>query len=476
MVSKIKAHFFALFSTITIPALIWCVLATSCSSDTKIDELLADAYTQVEERNLEFAQVKALQLDELVTYKSPLKDREALARLKGVICYNSNIRDDAEKYIEEALAFATEMNDSSLIAINMFNLGLCSNDSVIAILRFERAASFASKSGYRDLQVASLEKLASVYLQIDEFDKAQRCLNQASELSVGDSAHNLEIEMTKYALFLAEGHIDDALQGYQSINVDSLNVYGKLMKTSAIYDILVQKEEYRNALAYKDSMHLYEDSIRKLDRKKKVDEIEKDYRARIEQKNKRFTAMLWISASVVVIALVILFFILKNLKMKQRQVELMDKIADLNAKIANLVFKKDEQDEQVTLRPESLVSISGLIEQKFSFAGEVFRSLPQFSLLKKLNLIHGLTAGNKGEVKIVYDALVGRFSDCCSDLRQTFTGMTNDDCVFCAMSFIGCSKEVISVAMGSSEEALRRRKSRIKQKMPEKTFLFFFSK
>ncbi|MDE6264404.1 MAG: hypothetical protein K2M11_04585 [Paramuribaculum sp.] len=427
-------------------------------------------------RNLEVAQVKALQLDELITDMSPLKDREAIVRLKGVICYNSNIRDDAEKYIQEALAFATEMKDSSLIAINMFNLGLCSNNSEIAIPRFESAASFALKSGYRDIQVASLEKLASVYLQINEFDKAQSCLDQASGLSIGDSAHNLEIEMTGYALLLAEGHIDDALQGYQSINADSLNVYGKLMKTNAIYDILLQKEEYKNALAYKDSVHFYEDSIRKLDGKKKVEEIEKNYHARIEQKAKRFTAMLWISASVVVVALVILFFILKNLKMKQRQVELMDKIADLNARIANLMSRRDCRDEQPTLSPESIVSISGLIEQKFDFAGEVFRSLPQFSLLKKLNLLHDLTPDNKAEVKIVYDALVGRFSDCCSDLRQTFTGMTNDDCLFCAMSFIGCNKEVISVAMGSSEEALRRRKSRIKQKMPEKTFRFFFSK
>lgn len=474
MVSHIKTHFFILSSGITIFAIILCFWVTSCSSDTKIDKLLADAYTQVEAGNLEVAQVKALQLDELITDKSPLKDREALARLKGIICYNSNIRDDAEKYIQEALAFATEINDSSLIAIDLFNLGLCSNESVIAIPRFERAASFASKSGYRNLQVASLEKLASVYLQINEFDKAQSCLDQASVLSIADSAHNLEIEMTRYALFLAEGHIEDALQGYQSINAGSLNIYGKLMKANAIYDILLQKEEYKNALAYKDSVHFYEDSIRKLDGKKKVEEIEKDYHARIEQKNRRFAGMLWISASVVVVALFILFFVLKNLKMKQRQVELMDKIAGLNAQIAYLV-SKDEQDEQATLSPESVVSISGLIEQKFDFAGEVFRSLPQFPLLKKLNLIHDL-AGNKAEVKTVYDAIVGRFSDCCSDLRQAFSGMTNDDCVFCAMNFIGCSKEVISVAMGSSEEALRRRKSRIKQKMPEKTFRFFFSK
>ena len=63
-----------------------------------------------------------------------------------------------------------------------------------------------------------------------------------------------------------------------------------------------------------------------------------------------------------------------------------------------------------------------------------------------------------------------------SDIRQAFPGLTNDDCVFCTMNFMGCSKEFISHAMGSSEEALRRRKSRIKQKLPEDLFHFFFSK
>ncbi len=457
-------------------ALVLFLLVTSCSSEIKFDDGIADAYARIEAGELEEAQLKALQLEGVLKGKTPLKEREALARLKGIIYYDQNMRDSAEKYCQEAVILSTEMNDSSLIATNMFNLGLCSDKAGPAVSRFEQSAAFASMCGYISLQIASLEKLASVYIQINEFDKAQSCLDQASGLSTDGSARNLEIEMTQYALFLAEEQIDSALYGYQSINSDALNIYGKLMRANSILDILLKKGEYKDALAYNDSVHCYEDSIRRLDGKSKVEEIEKNYYEKIAQKSRRFTVLLWISVSFLIITLVILFFIIKNLQMKKRQVELIDKIAVLNIQIANLMSQKDEQPEHAHMLPESLMSISGLIEQKFELAAEVFRSLPQFSLLKKLNLMHELEPGNKAEVKMVYDAIVGRFSDCCSDLRQAFSGMTNDDCVFCAMNFIGCSKEVISAALGSSEEALRRRKSRIKQKLPEKAFIFFFSK
>ena len=107
---------------------------------------------------------------------------------------------------------------------------------------------------------------------------------------------------------------------------------------------------------------------------------------------------------------------------------------------------------------------------------EVFKTLSQYETLRKLNLIRDISPEYKVEIKTVFDAIVGRFSGCCSDMRQAFPGMTNDDCVFCSLNLIGCSKEVISSAMGSSEEALRRRKSRIKQKLPEDLFRFFFLK
>ncbi|MDE6755475.1 MAG: hypothetical protein K2J82_12825, partial [Muribaculaceae bacterium] len=391
-----------------------------------------------------------------------------------LIYFNQNIKDKAKEHLEQALKYAEEINDTSLIEINLFNLGLCATTEEDAAANFVRTADMSRKSGNKSLQSSALEKLAQVYIYSNKFKEAQQSLNQASALCEDNSPQKGEIAVTQCRLWLAEGKYDAALQGYKSL--DSLNVYGKLLQANGIFDILVHQGDYKNALAYKDSVHFYTDSIMKLDGTRQVDEIEKAYHANIERKNQRFQILLWSSLSVLTALLLILFFVWKALRLKKRQIELNDKISALNARIADLMTKPDEKEDQKQYNKEDIASISRLIEQKYRLAREVFKGISQYELLKKLNLIREMNADNKAEIKSVYDAIVGRFSGCCSDIRQAFPGLTNDDCVFCTMNFMGCSKEFISHAMGSSEEALRRRKSRIKQKLPEDLFHFFFSK
>lgn len=286
-----------------------------------------------------------------------------------------------------------------------------------------------------------------------------------------------EVDVTRCRLLLAEGNYDEALKGYEALATDSLNIYGRLIRVNAICDILAEQGDYRNALIYKDSMCIYTDSISKLDGTRQAEKTESDYRADMARKNLQFRILTWSSVGAIAAILIILFFVVKNLRLRKRQALLAAKIAALNARIAEL-RPKDSAHEDAEDTPASAHSspVTGLIEQKFELSLEMFRSLPEYPLLGKLNLIHDLSAVNKTEVKAVYDVIVGRFADCCSDIHRAFPGMTNDDCIFCAMSFIGCSKEVMSAAMGSSEEALRRRKSRIKQKLPESAFLFFFAR
>ena len=132
------------------------------------------------------------------------------------------------------------------------------------------------------------------------------------------------------------------MQGYESLNQDSLNIYGRLQRTDAIYDILVQQGDYKTALAYKDSIFLYTDSIRQLDGSKRVEDIEKSYHASIAEKNHKFQLLIWTAALALTVILVILFFVLKTLRLKKHQIELNDKIYALNARIAELMPKTDE--------------------------------------------------------------------------------------------------------------------------------------
>lgn len=450
------------------------LLLSSCSKSDNVDSIMSEAFNLAQEGRYDEAQMKALEAEELLTDNASLENRASLARLYGLIFFQQNIRNKAKNNLQQALNYATELNDTSLIIMNLFNLGLCATTEEEAISNFKQAAVLAEKTGSSLQQSSALEKLAQTHISIGDFSKAQQFLDEANELCENNNILQLEIATTQCRLWLDEKKYDAALQGYESINPDSLNVYGRLQRTSAIYDILVQQGDYKSALAYKDSIFIYTDSIRQLDGSKRVEDIEKSYHASIAEKNHRFQLLLWSATFTGTVILVILFFVLKTLRLKKHQIELNDKIYALNAQIAELMPKSDEHNEQMEPNEKDIASISRLIEQKYKLSLEVFKSLPQYETLRKLNLIREMSSENKAEIKSLYDSIVGRFSGCCSDTRQAFSGLTNDDCIFCTMNFVGCSKEVISAAMGSSEEALRRRKSRIKQKLPESIFVFFF--
>lgn len=461
------------------PILIFFIflLMTSCSSTKKdFKESIAEAFHMVDVGDYEGAQLKALEAEQLLNDDSPLEDREVLSRIFGSIYYHQNSRDKAKEHISRALTYATEMQDTSLILINQFNLGLCAATTNEAISNFEHVCSLAQKAGNNLRHACAAEKLAQVYISTNDFTKAQQLLDSSVALSENNRTQLEEIAITQCRLWLAEGKYDDALEGYKTLCTDSLNVYGRLIRVNAIYDILLQKEDYRNALLYKDSVYLYTDSINRLDGRKQVEEIEKNYRSDIDRKNQNFRIFIVLFIVAILTILVILLFIAKNLRLRKRQVELADRISVLNARIAELHPKEEQLKDSDKTAFDDMLPVTQLIQQKFELSLEVFKSLEQYGVMKKLNLLRDFNSGNKAELKEVYDVIVGRFSDCCSDIRQTFSTMTNDDCIFCTMTFIGCSKEVISASMGASEEALRRRKSRIKQKLPESTFLFFFSR
>lgn len=237
-------------------AIFFVSLSSSCSHNQDSAAILREAFTLANEGRYDEAQIKALEAEELLTDDASLENRESLARLYGLIFYQQNIRDKAKNNLKQALRYATELNDTSLIIINLFNLGLCATTGEEAISDFKQAAVFAEKTGSALQQSSALEKLAQTYISIGDFSKAQQFLDNANELCKNNNILQAEIATTQCRLWLAKGKYDAALQGYKSLNQDSLNVYGRLQRTSAIYDILVQQGDYKSALAYKDSIFI----------------------------------------------------------------------------------------------------------------------------------------------------------------------------------------------------------------------------
>lgn len=451
----------------TIITLLLSVTLLACSSGPNLHTALHQANTNFLNKNFDTAQLNLLKAEALVDDTTPLADKEYLERLKGLNYQELRVMDKAKASLQKALEYSKQMGDTSLIIQNSFNLGLCENTAAEAIALYEYVIELAEKS-LPELLPDALEKLSQCYIHAHEFEKAQSALDRASR-SARKSAH-FQIAFTQCELWLAEDSLHSALSGFRAISPDSCSMVGKMLRARHIYDILFRLGDYRSALAYKDSLQQFTDSIKSIDGANRIRNIEEDYHRAVDTERERFDALLYSSIALVVVVAIIMIFVLKNLRLKRRQVSLTDKIAQLNVKLSELQPKEDHDPSSI----DDIDRVQPLIMEKFRLSVEMFRTRPQYDLLKKLNLIRNFDAETKQEVKIVATEIIGRFSDACSSLRQSVPSMTNDDCLLCSMSCCGCSKEVISAILGSSEEAVRRRKSRVKQKLSPDLFAFFF--
>ncbi len=446
-------------------------LVASCSRGSDIRLHLDAAQSMLVNKEYDATQSELLKAESMITESTPVSDKEYLERLKGINYLELRVMDKAKVSLQKALDYSKQMNDTSRIIQNSFNLGLCNNTIDEAIDIYKYVVKLAEDSE-KALLPDALEKLAQGYIFNKDFENAQHSLDRAHKLSGNNSVISQQIVFTQCELWLAEGKLETALAGFRAIPADSCSIVGKLSRSTHIYNILYELGDYRDALAYKDSIQQFTDSIKNINGANRVQRLEEDYQRNVENERTRFNVLLYSSLGAIVVITIVLFFVLKNLRLKRRQVVLTNHIAELNVKLSELQPK--EGDEGNTADDNSTDSVYHLIMEKFRLSMEMFKTQPQFELLKKLNLIRDFDTKNKQEIKDVLSEIIGRFSDVCSSLRQTVPAMTNDDCLLCSMSYCGCSKEVISAMMGSSEEAVRRRKSRIKQKLTEPLFVFFF--
>lgn len=447
--------------------LLLLVILVACSSKSDLQSVLDKVNADFLNKDYDAAQSNLLKAEALVHTDTPVSEKEYLERLKGLNYYGLRVLDKAKVSLQNALEYSKQMGDTSLIIQNSFNLGLCENTVAEAITLYEDVIELAEKSNPA-LVPDALEKLAQCYIAHHDFEKAQSSLDRAYELAGND---NLQITFTQCELWLAEDSLETALTGFRAISPDSCSMTGKLLRSQHIYTILCDLGDYKSALAYKDSVRQFTDSITNIDGANRLRRIEEAYTQEVEKERGRFNQLLYSSLALVIVVAVIGCFVMKNLRLKRRQVSLTDKIAELNVKLSEL--QPGEEGVQESTGDADRVQL--LIMEKFRLSMEMFKIQPQSELLKKLNLIRDFDSENKKEIKTVYSEIVGRFSDACSSLRQAVPSLTTDDCLLCSMSCCGCSKEVISAIMGSSEEAVRRRKSRVKQKLSPSLFSFFFN-
>ena len=152
--------------------------------------------------------------------------------------------------------------------------------------------------------------------------------------------------------------------------------------------------------------------------------------------------------------------------MKARQVSLVEQLSTLNLELSQL---KEKSESPIDLRSDAIIS-------KLRLSRELFATLSQYSLIAQANLEQNAEDIPKEMQKRLYNGIVAHFSDVCNNLKDEYPTLSPEDMMLGIMTYAGMNKDVVSVLLRSSDDALRQRKSRMKKKIPADLFDLFFCK
>lgn len=390
---------------------------------------------------------------------------KVLSRI-GSIYYSDFKKDKADDYFKKALAVARKCgkNYESMALWNRC-LTISDNDSILIYLKDCQNISHASGSRYTEGM--SGINLASAYIQTKNLDKAREILDTMEYVVGNDSVLINELANVRLNYLISSKNFDKAKETLNAQNIRDLNLYGRLSRYQNLYAIEIGEGRYESALEYRDSIDRIKINIDSISFDEKLSKTESEFTAKLddEKRTREITAI--IALCIIVFLLVFLFVGVKRRLMMKKQLELNEQILKLNLKIAQLTESHDESD---TVGQNDNTDIQPEVIEKLRLNKELFISQPIYGRLKQLNLKRDSETIDKAMAREVLDGVIGQFADVCTNLRQLYDGMTYDDVLYCAAIYVGFSKELASVAFGSSENALRRRKSRIKQKLPAAVF------
>ncbi|MDE6860008.1 MAG: hypothetical protein K2J65_06320 [Duncaniella sp.] len=445
----------------------------SCKNKNDISEIsekLSRVEAKLSDKEMDDALVMLLKLENNLDGTTPDTLRYKILSRIGSVYYAEFKKDKADEYFTRALNVARKC-DSEYLSCALWNkcLTISNNDSIFSYLK--ECIDVSRENGMQYAEGMARINLANAYTQSGNMDKALELLDNMGDVIGDNKVLKEELSTAIQNYLIMDKQFDKAIEMLDKQNADELNLYGKLLRYQNYYTIELEREHYFEAIEYRDSLDRIQEKIDSIGYDEKLSKIESEFSSKLnKEKEYRIIASI-IGLSIIILLMIYLWGRIKSGRMMKKQLELNEQISKLNLAIARLT---ETHDDVNTVSVKDVPDVEAEMIEKLKLNRELFMCIPVYGRLKELNLKRDTDSIDKAVAKEILDVVIGQFADICSNLRQLYSGMTYDDALYCSAIYVGFTKEVASVAFGSSEDALRRRKSRIKQKLPNAVFEAIF--
>lgn len=334
------------------------------------------------------------------------------------------------------------------------------------------------------LRIASVlqnnEYLSLIYKNIAGLYSEQGRYVEA-ELNLSKALPYLVVEEDYTSACAIKGNIlnslnrNDSAVYYWKIGARSSNIYVKTSSYNHLFQGYKKMKDWENAAVYVDSFILFYDSIQMKDYRVELDELMDNHQVELHKRelsarNQQIIAGLVFFFLLFMFVLVIVYLWRDGCR-KKKYMALQQRLMENRAEVMLL----NEISESVS--DTKVAELHKLEEERFSICASLFRTTEGS---KRLDELMKATAKTQVSITDTYRQVIindirKTFADVMKDLKEHYPSLTNDDLFYCILSLLRCSKFIILCILNVSSDAIKTRKSRIKNKIDEELFNRLFS-
>lgn len=344
---------------------------------------------------------------------------------------------------------------------------LLQNRKDSALCYYQQALDCALEVQDSDVVGAVYHDFAIVYNEKKDYVQANKYVSKAIAMMDYDMSINACLLKAKIMLNL---NMLDSASYFFNKDIERLDIYGKAICYNGMYQIAKKREEWKTATESMDVYKVLYDSIQVMTDNKELNRLMDKHQL---EEHKRVlsehTKMLVVSLAIVFVSLMVICvfcFMWNDRKRKKRYIALQQ---ELTQKRVDTMLLKEEISE--SNKEDIDKKRSELTEQQIQLC---------ISMLKTTNCYDQLEALEKATPKQLLamrslrkemrSSISRSFVDVMENLQGRYPALTGDDVFYCVLSLLCCSKSVIMELMDATSDALKTRKSRIKNKVDAEIF------
>lgn len=397
---------------------------------------------------------------------------------KLAACY-----EDQDMYVEaldmyrKACKVYLELHDEKNLCNSYHGIAvvhhLC-NQPDSSLLYYQKALSIAETYSDKRWPYLILSDMARIYYEKRDYRKAHWCISLS--LAIAPSKDKLWSGHLLKGRILKSMHQADSARYYFNIAKTSPYIYSHAGSYYELYDLEKTEGDFSAAVAAVDSFLILSDSIQKTTNALEIERMRAKYEAGLLQRQLSSDYRIKLLSLVSICVLIILVFLLKDRRRKNKVIRLQGQINSLNAATLQKL-SSGEDGESIPMESEK-DTFEKHFKAKLELSLQLYR---ETDIYKKIRVIENDELRHKvhlnaGERQKTCEELYKNFSDLMTDLKLQCASLTKQDILYCIFLATGCSKYTILLCTSTSEGAFKTRKSRIKEKLGDELFKLLVDK